>query len=293
MNDDFINWPAVEGRYAVGRKTSPVAVCTNASIDEIEINPQKAALWGKCVTENIGLEKIIQNIVSNPNIRYLVLCGRDSKGHFVSQAVESLLKNGVDKNKMIIGAKGNMPFLKGISEELIERFRKQITAINMVGEKDAQKIERVIDGLLLLGAESFSGDALKIDRAREVEAKREAEWVPDPNGFFVVSVSSEGNPGRIIVEHYQGNKSKNKIVGKSAQSLCKTIAKMDLIGEFSQSREHAMYLARELQKAEIALKNNLGYEQDGELIIKSNMNAEGGKVQKIKHNPADEYGWHD
>lgn len=92
---DSRNWPPVEGRYKVGNRDSPVAVCTNASIDEIKINPQKVAIWGKCVTENIGIEKIIQNIVSNPNIRYLVLCGRESKGHFVAQAIEALKKMGL------------------------------------------------------------------------------------------------------------------------------------------------------------------------------------------------------
>lgn len=33
-----------------------------------------AALAGTLQTENIGIEKIIANVVANPNIRYLILC---------------------------------------------------------------------------------------------------------------------------------------------------------------------------------------------------------------------------
>jgi Tetrahydromethanopterin S-methyltransferase, subunit A len=37
-----------------------------------------AALSGMLQTENVGMEKMIYNIVANPNIRYIVLCGRES-----------------------------------------------------------------------------------------------------------------------------------------------------------------------------------------------------------------------
>lgn len=281
------NWPAVEGRYQVGNKESPVAVCTNASIDDIEIDLEKIAIIGKVVTENIGIEKIIQNIVSNSNIRYLVLCGKPSKGHFVSQAIEQLIKQGIDKDKKIIGARGNMPYLKGIDEKLVERFREQITPINMLGETDSKKIEQVIDKILQKGAEEFSAQAIIVDKPEEIEAKASMKWIADPNGFFVISISQ--NPrGKIVVEHYQNNKLAKKITGSSAEEISKTIAELNLIGDFKQAEEHAMYLGRELSKAETALKNNLEYEQDKELIIG------GEKVAREKHNnPANDYGWHD
>ncbi len=142
------NWPPTEGRYKIGNRNSPIAVCTNASIDEIEIDLNKVAIIGKCVTENIGIEKIIQNVVSNPNIRYLVLCGRESKGHFVAQAIESLKQNGIDDSRRIVGAKGNMPYLRNLENEVIDRFREQIIPVNIIGETDPRKIEQVIDEIL-------------------------------------------------------------------------------------------------------------------------------------------------
>ena len=281
--DDLENWPPLEGRYKIGNKNSPIAVCTNASIDEIKLDLKKIAIIGKCVTENIGIEKIIQNTVSNPNIRYLVLCGRDSKGHFVAQAIESLIKNGVDKEKRIIGAKGNMPYLKNLDDKVIETFQNQIKTINLIGETSPSKIERIINETLKTEPEKFQKEGLKIRKIKEIEAKP-AKWLPDPSGYFLITIDKDKQ--KIIVEHYKKGKINKKIVGNNAKEICDTIAKLDLIGEFGQRLEHAMYLARELKKAEIAIKSNLNFEQDNELDITS------GKVERKKEKQ-DEYDWHD
>lgn len=273
-------WPLVEGRYTVGNKNSPIAVCTNASIDEIEVDLKKVAIIGKCVTENIGIERIIQNIVSNSNIRYLILCGRNSKGHFVSQAIEALIENGIDKEKRIIGAKGNMPYLKNIDGELVERFRKQIKAINYTGEIDSKKIGEIIDDLLKGNVGKFKGKAFQIEETA-IEAEP-AKWISDPNGYFLVFIDKEKN--RVILEHYQNGRLNKKIYGKNAKEICDTVAELKLVGNFEQTLEHAMYLARELQKAELALKENLDFEQNEEL-----------KITKVagEKKPTDEYGWFD
>jgi len=275
------NWPSVEGRYKIGNKNSSIAVCTNASIDEIEVDLNKVAIIGKCVTENLGIEKIIQNIVSNPNIRYLVLCGRESKGHFVSQAIEALKKNGTDSEKRIIGAKGNLPHLRNIDEKLIERFREQITIINMVGETNSEKIEEVVDKLLKTKPEEFTAETIKIKKMPEITAKP-THWIQDPNGYFVISIDEQRK--KIIAEHYKKGKINKKIVSDNAKEICDTIAQLHLVGDFEQTLEHSMYLGRELKKAEIALRENLDFEQDKELKIE--------KLKKEKK-PTDKYGWFD
>jgi len=281
MSEDLKEWPPIEGRYNIGNKKSPVAVCTNASIEEIKINPQKVAIWGKTVTENIGIEKIIQNIVSNPNIRYLVLCGRVSKGHFVSQTIESLIKNGVDENKRIIDSKGNMPYLKNLDMSVIERFRKQVTPVNIEGETDSEKIEKIIDKLLKKKEGEFSGKSIDIKKIKEIKSYP-AQWMADPNGYFLISVNPERK--KIIAEHhYLQGKVNLRIIGDNAKEISDTIARQKLVGQFPQQIEHSMYLARELQKAEIALKNHLDYEQDTPLFIKTVKDDKKG----------DEYEWHD
>lgn len=272
------NWPPIEGRYWVGEKTSQIAVCTNASIDEIKINLDRIAIIGKCVTENIGIEKIIQNVVSNQNIRYLVLCGRESKGHFVSQAIEALKKNGIDKNKRIIGAKGNMPYLRGVDRKLIERFREQVEIVNLVGETESSKIEKIIEQLFKKAPKKLLKKKIKIKKMKEIEAKP-GKWLPDPKGYFLINLDRQRK--KLVVEHYRYGKINKKIVGDNAKEICDTIAKLNLIGDFKQKLEHAMYLARELKKAEIALENNLDYEQDSKLKIRTSRSAR------------DEYSWYD
>lgn len=70
-------WPVITGDYIVGDPESPVAVATLAShIEEIP-STAGAAIAGPCKTENLGIEKVVANIISNPNIRYLMLCGAE------------------------------------------------------------------------------------------------------------------------------------------------------------------------------------------------------------------------
>jgi tetrahydromethanopterin S-methyltransferase subunit A len=147
--DPPLEYPPEEGRFLRGNDYSPVAVVAILDTFDFKIPPELvrlvevaiesgAALAGTLQTENIGIEKVVVNIVANPNIRYLVLCWRESQGHLVADALVNLLKNGVaqDKRRTIIGAKAPSPYLPNISLEAIERFRKQVTAVNLISEDD-------------------------------------------------------------------------------------------------------------------------------------------------------------
>ena len=57
METNLNEWPPIDGRYEVGNKTSPVAVCTNASIDEIKIDPQKLPLLESVLLKILELKK--------------------------------------------------------------------------------------------------------------------------------------------------------------------------------------------------------------------------------------------
>jgi len=142
-------YPPEEGHFLRGNDYSPVAVVAILDTYDFKVPPQLvrlvemavesgAALAGTLQTENIGIEKIIANVVANPNIRYIVLCWRESQGHLPADALMSLVTNGVakDKRRTIIGAKAPTPYLPNISMEAIERFRKQITIVNLISEDD-------------------------------------------------------------------------------------------------------------------------------------------------------------
>ena len=144
-------YPPEEGRYVRGNDYSPVAVCVILDTFDFSIPAELnelvmagvdsgAALSGMLQTENIGLEKMICNIVANPNIRYVVLCGRESAGHLPGESLLALKENGVSDTKQIVGTSAPTPNLYNIPGELIERFRSQIAGIvNLLcqpGERD-------------------------------------------------------------------------------------------------------------------------------------------------------------
>jgi len=93
-------YPPEEGRYLRGNDFSPVAVCVILDTFDFAIPDELnrlamagldsgAALSGMLQTENVGIEKIICNIAANPNIRYIVLCGREALGHLPGESLLS------------------------------------------------------------------------------------------------------------------------------------------------------------------------------------------------------------
>jgi len=135
------DYPPEEGRYLRGNDFSPTAVVIILTTDPEEIPPEiehlvrigvesGAALSGTLQTANIGIEKIICNIVANPNIRFLILGGPESEGHKTGDAMKALFKNGVDDKKRIIGTTGLTAVLYNVPIEFIQRFREQLTLID-------------------------------------------------------------------------------------------------------------------------------------------------------------------
>lgn len=149
------DYPPEEGRYLRGNDASPVAVAVVLTTDGDKIPPDLerlvraglesgAALSGTVQTENVGFEKIICNIVANPNIRYLVLGGPESEGHLTGQAMKALIHDGVDDRKRIIETDAPHPFLFNLPTDLIKRFRDQITLIDLQFEGDPEAIRSAV-----------------------------------------------------------------------------------------------------------------------------------------------------
>jgi len=154
-------YPPEEGHYLRGNDYSPAAVVIllHTFYDKIPDYLQGlasvaiesgSALAGMLQTENIGIEKIICNVVANPNIRYLIVCGVESAGHQPGQALSSLIKNGVDERRNIIGAEAPTPYLYNIPLESIDRFRKQVTLVDLIAENrtdiatDPEQVRQVV-----------------------------------------------------------------------------------------------------------------------------------------------------
>ena len=133
-------WPPVRGEYLLGDPGARVAVVTLAST----FHPRGAAISGPCRTENLGLEKIVANVISNSNIRVLIICGAESKGHLPGNTLIALHKNGIDERGRIIGSKGAIPFIQNLPAQAIERFARQVELVERIGLEDREEIERLI-----------------------------------------------------------------------------------------------------------------------------------------------------
>jgi tetrahydromethanopterin S-methyltransferase subunit A len=144
-------WPPVVGEYFVLDKTAPVAVSTLASPELAQgladLRPRGLALVGKTETENIGIDKIIKNVISNRTLRVLILAGVDGTGHQAGQTLLALAKNGVDENGRVIGSSGQRPVLRNVTRPEIEAFRDQVQLIDMIGCEDLEEIGAQVMGL--------------------------------------------------------------------------------------------------------------------------------------------------
>jgi tetrahydromethanopterin S-methyltransferase subunit A len=153
--DPHPDYPPESGRYVRGNDYSPVAVAIILNCEAEKIPPELvdlvragvesgAALSGTVQTENIGFEKIVCNIVANPNIRFLVVGGPESPGHSTGEALKALLANGVDGKRRIIGTGAPHPVLFNLPAELIDRFRRQLTLIDLQFVADPDVIRTAV-----------------------------------------------------------------------------------------------------------------------------------------------------
>lgn len=153
--DPHPDYPPEEGRYLRGNDRSPVAVVVilNHPDDKIPRDIEQlvrvgieagAAISGTVQTENIGFEKIICNVIANPNIRWTVLTGPESEGHLTGEAFKALLSNGVDEEKRIIGTAAPHPLLFNLPVEFIERFRDQVSLIDLQFKGTPESVRKAV-----------------------------------------------------------------------------------------------------------------------------------------------------
>lgn len=138
-NNNDHDWPIALGDFEVGSTDSPVAIVIIGR-GVVDLPKHIYAIKGTVKTENIGIEKIIANTISNPRIRFLVICGKDEFGHYPGDAILSLGRNGVNDQMRIQGTKSAIPFLCNIPREAIERFLKQVEFIDLVHPKNVDEI---------------------------------------------------------------------------------------------------------------------------------------------------------
>lgn len=136
-------------------------------------------------TENIGIEKVVSNIISNTAIRYLVVCGAEVHGHLAGDAIIALNHNGIDEEGRIIGAKGAIPFISNIPADQINTWRDQVEIVDLINIEDVDRIEKEIDSLQ--SREPFEGEPVTVTLGTVKEEKDEGEKIVSPE---IVAIES-------------------------------------------------------------------------------------------------------
>ncbi len=256
-------WPPLPGDHHVVRSRAPVAVCTlnsgGLAARLNELSPEGLSIAGTLHTENLGIERIIKNVIANPHLRFLILCGEDTQqaiGHLPGQTLQSLFQDGVDERQRIIGAKGKRPFLKNVTRDEIDAFLKQIELVPCIGEIDEGVIVKEIGELLKRDPGPVEHSvATKV--VETVQASEQKQLKLDKAGYLVVYPDARRN--LIVMEHYTNQGVLDCIIeGVTTAALYSTA-----IGRgFLTVLDHAAYIGAELARAENSLLTGAAYVQD-------------------------------
>lgn len=275
LNSRTDSWPLLPGAYAVGNPLGQVAVCTltsNELFGPLAKLPG-VAIAGRVYSANLGIEKMIANVIANPSIRFLLVCGKESPYFQAGQALCALFSQGVTAAGRIIQASGHMPELSQIDTTCIEQFRKHVELVNYVGETNIEKLTGIIQELSSrkpdlslessLQRKALSPDSRLGDGFKPVRLGGHRESLAyDPKGFFIITLDREAN--EMLVHHYWSDHSPAHIVrGRNGEAILLALLREELISQ----KSHAGYLGAELAKAETALRLDLFYEQDRPLRL--------------------------
>lgn len=263
-----VAWPYVPGTYFVTDPGAPVAVCTLGSVNlapQVAANPPAGlCITGKVETENIGIEKIIKNVISNPAIRFLLCVGDEPPKHLTGATMVALFENGIDENKRIPGSPGMRPVLPNTSVEEVDAFREQVEPVVMLGCTDVEQIHNKVLELASRTPETEVKEFHPSSSLEEREAVGRIEATGetperiklDKAGYFVVNIEN----GTILVEHYSYKEELLRIIeGRDARSIYLTIVRNGWVSKL----DHAAYIGKELTKAELSIQHGSAYLQDG------------------------------
>ena len=180
-----MGWPAVSGEFTVGDETNQIVLVTLGSSIDVSGVIDRIAISGTMKTENIGIEKVIANIISNPNIRYLIICGAEVHGHLAGDALLAIHRSGIDEKNRIIGASGAIPFISNLSSKEVDRFREQVEIIDLVNVEDMEQIKQAIDACA--PKEPFPAEPMVVALGKAAQADEGSDTILTPEAVSIES----------------------------------------------------------------------------------------------------------
>lgn len=259
VRDPSPSWPPLPGDYTVLDKGASGAVCTLADEDlyeELRRPPLPGvALVGMLTTENLGIERLVRNVVASPRIAWLLLCGTDSRGHRAGACLAALSQNGVDSDMRIIDSPGKRPRLVNLSFEEVEAFRRGTRVVPRIGLKDAGEICRLAEEIGNKPSAERAGVVCSVPAGERVDAQPVSP--ADPEGYFVIDVHADKDIIR-LEHHTPDHRMTVVLIGSNVRDLYLAAIRRGLVSR----PDHAAYLGYELGRAERALRLKTRYVQD-------------------------------
>ena len=125
-----------------------VAICTLSSIDLLQTISKsdlinRILIAGRLLSENKGIDAIIAFTMKHPNLKRIIVCGKEVRGHRAGQALLALASNGMDSSGRIIGAIGPNPIVT-LPQQDVDIFRHQVEINDMIGTVDIGKIAQAL-----------------------------------------------------------------------------------------------------------------------------------------------------
>ena len=134
----------IPDEYFYGNSNSSIAICTLSSMDllkKFSNSPilNNFSIVGRLLSENKGIDSIIEYINKNQKITTIIVCGKEVWGHKSGHSLFLLHENGIDKNNRIINSTSPNPFLT-VSKSKIQYFQNNITLVNLINETNYEII---------------------------------------------------------------------------------------------------------------------------------------------------------
>lgn len=169
-----MSWPLFFSEsMVIGDPGSSVAICTLwTQAQKIDVRKDKFAVMGNLYSGN-GIKYLVRNLLANPKIRYMILCGNDRTGS--GEDLSNLFRHGIDEQGRIRDS--NVSLDNKLTTELIDKVRNNVELIDMRGHEDG--IANRIEGLEDMPAYS---DPIIIEESKE---KSHGLEVKDVSGFRV------------------------------------------------------------------------------------------------------------
>lgn len=168
-------WPIYyKDKLHIANPNSNVAIITLWTPMQVilpKLNQEHFNIGGQLYSKR-GVNFIVRNILANPIIDTLVLCGANLSGS--AEALMYLIEKGIDENNNIIGV--DKAYIdKEIDLDTLNTLRSQVTFVNLVKNSSAKNIQEHIEKL----------------QKQEVKQWAEPKIFPDPEPFTTEKFPSE------------------------------------------------------------------------------------------------------